>query len=433
MKWMAVGALLATGAQAQAQDLGPRPVFPEMDPLRVQLGQLLFYDPILSGNRNISCGTCHHPRFGTSDGMSLSIGEGGIGLGPDRRIDPNNIPEDRLPRNAPALWNLGAQEYTSFFHDGRLEIDPGKPGGIRTPLGAEMVVGFDSVLAAQAMFPVLASDEMAGHYSENEVSQAVRLGHLSIKDGAWDKIAARVAAIPEYRTAFDAVLGEQEPIKFTDIANVIADFTRVEWRADDSPFDRAMMGGDPLPDDAARGQQLFYGKAGCSNCHSGWLQTDHGFHAIAMPQIGPGKSAPFETHARDDGRMRVTGDLADQYKFLTPSLRNVSVTGPYGHNGAYASLEAVVRHHLDPVVSLHAYDPTQVVFHQIDDADDWRVVGDKDELARIAEANELQPVGLSDDSVTDLVAFLHSLTDATAIKGRLGVPMKVPSGLPVDQ
>ncbi len=431
MKWMILGALLAT--QAEAQDLGPRPVFPEMDPARVQLGQLLFYDPILSGNRNISCGTCHHPRFGTSDGMSLSMGEGGIGLGPDRRIDPENPPEDRLPRNAPALWNLGATEYTSLFHDGRLEVDPDKPGGIRTPLGADMVVGFDSVLAAQAMFPVLAGDEMAGHYSENEVSQAVRLGHLTIKDGAWDKIAARVAAIPEYRTAFDAVLGAQEPIKFTDIANVIADFTRVEWRADDSPFDRAMAGGAPLSGGAARGQDLFYGEAGCSSCHSGWLQTDHDFHAIAMPQVGPGKSARFESHSRDDGRMRVTGEPSDRYKFLTPSLRNVSQTGPYGHNGAYASLEAVVRHHLDPVASLHAYDPSQVVFHEIEGANDWRVVADKDELARISAANELTPIALGDDGVADLVAFLHSLTDRGATKGRLGVPAKVPSGLPVDQ
>ena len=431
MKWMIAGMLMATGVEAQ--DLGPRPVFPEMDPARVQLGQLLFFDLILSGNRNISCGTCHHPRFGTSDGMSLSIGEGGIGLGPDRRVDPDNPPEDRLPRNAPALWNVGATEFNAFFHDGRLEADRQKLGGIRTPLGADMVVGFDSVLSAQAMFPVLANDEMAGHYSENDVSQAVRLGHLSVKGGAWDKIAARVEAIPEYRRAFDTVLEEQRPIKFTDIANVIADFTRVEWRADDSPFDQAMLGGPPLSAEAARGQDLFYGEAGCSSCHSGWLQTDHSYHAIAMPQIGPGKAAPFETHARDTGRMRVTGEQSDEYKFLTPSLRNVAQTGPYGHNGAFASLEAVVRHHLDPVASLYAYDPSQVVFHEIEPADDWRVLSDSEELARISAANELMPIALGDDDVSDLLAFLHSLTDTGAAKGRLGVPAKVPSGLPVDQ
>ncbi|MEL6700153.1 MAG: cytochrome-c peroxidase, partial [Pseudomonadota bacterium] len=159
-------------------DLGPRPAFTDRHPARVKLGQLLFYDPILSGNRNISCGTCHHPTLGTGDGVSLSLGEGGTGLGTERMIAADNVPEQRLPRNAPALWNLGAAEFTVFFHDGRLEDDPDQPFGIRTPLGADMAQGFQSALAAQAMFPVLSPDEMAGHYSENEISQSVRLGKI---------------------------------------------------------------------------------------------------------------------------------------------------------------------------------------------------------------------------------------------------------------
>ena len=143
----------ATAAQADMRpDLGPRPQFPAPDMAAVELGQLLFYDPILSGNRNISCATCHHPRFGTGDGLSLGLGEGGIGLGPERRADPANLPEQRIPRNAPGLWNLGAPEFTVMFHDGRLEDHPDHPGGIRTPLGDDMVAGFDDALAAQAMF-----------------------------------------------------------------------------------------------------------------------------------------------------------------------------------------------------------------------------------------------------------------------------------------
>ena len=88
-------ALLLSASTALAADL-PRPLtdadFPPVDAAEARLGQLLFYDPILSGNRNISCGTCHHPRFGTSDGLSLGLGEGGAGLGPDRRPDPVNLP-----------------------------------------------------------------------------------------------------------------------------------------------------------------------------------------------------------------------------------------------------------------------------------------------------------------------------------------------------
>lgn len=431
-------ALLLTAGAATASpevrpDLGPPPVFRTVDPARAELGQLLFYDPILSGNRNVSCATCHHPRFGTSDGLSLGLGEGGIGLGPDRKVDASNPPEQRIPRNAPALFNLGAEEFSVMFHDGRLEADSDHPDGMRTPLGQEMLSGFDSVLSAQAMFPVLSGDEMAGHYSENEVSQSVRLGHLSLPGGAWDKIAARVVAVPEYRRRFDAVLGQGAAVSFTDISDVLADFIRVEWRADDSAFDRHMRGEAPLSAAAQQGMDLFYGKAGCGSCHSGWFQTDHGFHAIAMPQIGPGKAARFETHARDEGRMRVTGAAEDAYRFRTPSLRNITDTGPYGHAGSYATLEAVVRHHLDPVAGLMGYDPAQAVLAALDGVEDHRILRDEAELAAIAEANQLSPVDLSDAEVAAILSFLGALSDDSWRQGRMGVPETVPSGLPVDR
>ncbi|MEM9344050.1 MAG: cytochrome c peroxidase [Pseudomonadota bacterium] len=429
MRGLLVAALILAGHAAFGLDLGPRPQFAERDMDRVRLGRLLFYDPILSGNQNISCATCHHPRLGTSDGVSLSLGEGGTGLGPERTANVENLPEQRLPRNAPGLWNLGAEEFTVFFHDGRLEADPGQPYGIRTPLGAEMTRGFQSPLAAQAMFPVLSPDEMAGHYSENDVSQAVRMGLLSQPGGAWDIIAGRVADVPEYAAAFGAVQ-PGEPVRFTDIANVIADFIAFEWRADASPFDLAMKGGAPLEAEAQRGVQLFYGTAGCSSCHAGWLQTDHAFHAIGVPQIGPGKAARFESHARDVGRMRVTGDTADAHAFRTPSLRNVTLTAPYGHSGAYATLEDVVRHHLDPVGALGGYDPGIAILPALAGAEDLRILSDPSEVKAIAEANVLAPAELSDADVAALIAFLGALEDPAE---RLGVPESVPSGLPVDQ
>lgn len=420
-------ALFAHGSVAL--DLGPRPDFPKPDMARVQLGHLLFYDPILSGNKNISCATCHHPRFGTSDGVSLSLGEGAHGLGPERHSTTHNPPEQRLPRNAPGLWNLGADEFTVFFHDGRLETDANQPFGIRTPLGAEMTAGFVSALAAQAMFPVLSPDEMAGHYSENDVSVAVRMGLLSQPGGAWDIVAKRVASIPAYASAF-AEISPDTPIHFTDIANVIADFIAFEWRADASPFDRAMSGGPPLSSTAYDGMRLFYGKAQCGTCHAGWFQTDHSFHAIGLPQIGPGKTARFETHARDDGRLRVTGDDADAYAFRTPSLRNVTLTAPYGHNGAYAELEDVVRHHLDPVDALNSYDPAGAILPELAGADDLRIMSDAKEVDAIQSANSLGTVFLTEVEIDALLAFLESLEDSAE---RLGIPASVPSGLPVDR
>ncbi len=424
----------ATAAQAEMRpDLGPRPQFPAPDMAAVELGQMLFYDPILSGNRNISCATCHHPRFGTGDGLSLGLGEGGIGLGPERRADPANLPEQRIPRNAPGLWNLGAPEFTVMFHDGRLEDHPDHPGGIRTPLGDDMVAGFDDALAAQAMFPVLSADEMAGHYSENEVAEAVRLGQLSTPGGAWNRIAARVEAIPAYRAGFDAVLGEGEPITFADIGNVLADFIRFEWRADMSPFDAYMLGQGDLPAPASRGMELFYNKANCSQCHSGWFQTDHDFHALAVPQIGPGKAARFEPHNRDEGRIRVTGKSQDSFAFRTPSLRNVSLTAPYGHSGAFTTLEGVVQHHMSPEQSLNGYDTTEAILPNLDGAEDWNIQQNAQERAALIAAVDVPPISLTPDEVADIVAFLRALTDEDAAAGRLGVPDSVPSGLRVDR
>ncbi len=429
------GALALGGKTPDRQTVMPLPdvdaQFSTPGMASVELGRQLFYDPILSGNRTVACATCHFPDFGTSDGVSLAIGDGGIGLGPKRKIDPENLPEQRVGRNAPALFNLGASEFTALFHDGRLEADESRPSGIRSPLEDNMVKGFNSILSAQAMFPVLSPDEMAGHYSENEISTSVRQGQLTGEGGAWELIADRVSAIPSYRESFSMLLGNDREIAFTDISNVIADFIAFEFRADNAPFDTYLRGVESLSPLQLAGMDLFYGKAGCASCHSGQFQTDQQFHAIAMPQIGPGKAARFETHNRDTGRMRVTGNPDDAYRFRTPSLRNVALSAPYGHSGAYATLEAVVRHHLNPVQALYAYDRTQARLPAFPGAADWNVLDDPVELAAIAAASELAPVDLSEREIMALLAFLNSLTDPVALTGRLGVPDTVPSGLPV--
>ncbi|MEO1677866.1 MAG: cytochrome c peroxidase [Pseudomonadota bacterium] len=400
----------------------------------VRLGQLLFYDSVLSGNREVACATCHHPRFATSDGLSLGLGDGGVGLGPERRVDPENLPEQRIPRNSPALFNLGAKEFTVLFHDGRIEVDMSRPSGIRTPLGSEMEAGFASLLSAQTMFPVLSPDEMAGHYQENEIAKAVRQGRITGPGGAWDLIATRVTEIPAYSDGFaEAVpeIGAGRPIRFTDISDAVAAFMAHEWRSDDSPFDAHLRGTAPLSGQAAEGFDLFYGRAGCSGCHAGPFQTDHAFHATGQPQLGPGKAARFERHQRDVGRMRVTGREQDAFAFRTPSLRNVTRTGPWGHAGAFTDLAAFLRYHTAPATV--AYAPAAVLPALPGAADDWATWQAAAERDAILAAVDVPPVRLTGSEIDALLAFLESLSDPIALSGRLGVPGSVPSGLPVPR
>lgn len=433
----ALGALALSGA-AMAQV--PQPVsdgaYAPVNRAETELGQLLFWDPVLSGNRNISCATCHHPRFATGDGVALALGEGGIGLGPDRKPDPVNMPEQRIPRNAPALFNLGAREFSVLFHDGRIEADASRPSGMRTPLDDDMLAGFASVLSAQTMFPVLSGDEMAGHYSENDVAQAVRRGVITGPGGAWDIIARRVVGIDIYAKQFAAVYPEiaaGKALAFTDISNAIAAFIAFEWRSDSSRFDAHLRGTEPLTGDALAGLKLFYGAAGCASCHAGAFQTDHRFHAMGVPQIGPGKASRFENHARDTGRMRVTGDARDAYAFRTPSLRNVLATAPYGHDGAYASLTGFLAAHISPKSATQTYDRAQVALPGLPGANDWRALDDPGESRAIADAAAAFSVNLSMTDIAAISAFLQSLSDDTVLSGRLGIPTSVPSGLPLDR
>ncbi|SDI10056.1 cytochrome-c peroxidase [Alloyangia pacifica] len=434
-----VGLTLLTGSAAMADTHLPRTVsdadYVETDASEVALGQLLFYDRILSGNRNIACATCHHPRFATSDGLSLGLGEGGVGLGPDRHVTAEDTPEQRIPRNATALFNLGAQEFTVLFHDGRIEADPSRPGGLRTPMAEDMERGFSGVLSAQTMFPVLSPDEMAGHYSESDVSKAVRSGRITGEGGAWDIISKRVAAIPDYAARFKAVyphVAGGTPVHFTDISNAIAAFVAFEWRSDESPFDAALRGEAPLSGAAADGAALFYGNAGCAECHAGPFLTDHDFHAMGAPQLGPGKAERFEHHARDDGRMRVTGREEDRFAFRTPSLRNVTKTGPWGHAGGHDDLRAFLADHAARADGLSRYTRHVVLPELPETKPDWAVMDTPQEVQALAAAAGPGKT-LTGEEIAALMAFLDTLTDPVALSGRLGVPDSVPSGLPVDR
>ncbi len=438
------------GAQALGKGKASRPSLPK--PLtdadfydnkappeeKVLLGNLLFFDKELSGNRNISCATCHHPLADLGDGLSLPVGEGALGLGITRNTgDGPDAIHERVPRNAPPIFAMGARIFDTVFHDGRIQKDPSMPSGIASPAGENLPEGLDNVLAAQAMFPVTSGTEMAGQPGENPIADAAALGDLAGPDGVWAQLAERLQAIDAYVDlfveAYDDV-DEAGDITYGHAANAIAAFEASSWPADNNRFDQYLRG-DPqaLTQRERRGMALFYGEAGCVACHSGPLLTDLDFHAIAMPQLGPGKGAGEDGH-EDFGREMVTGNPEDRYKFRTPTLRNIALTAPYGHSGAYDTLEGIVRHHLDPVASLENYDRANLVVPYREDlsAIDFEAMDNPNVVAAIAAANELAPnPNIDDQDIQDIVAFLRSLTDPETIDLRHNVPSAVPSGLPL--
>ena len=431
-------ALMCTFGVASANGLS-QPISPEdfvaTDPAKAKIGQLLFYDKVLSGNRNIACGTCHHHDLAGTDGLSLGIGEGGTGLGEERT--PGTAEHrivKRIPRNAPALWNLGHRSVTTLFHDGRLSVSEIYGNGFDSPAEEWLPSGLDHILAAQALFPMTSLAEMAGTPEENEIAGAVN----DRVDAVWPIVAARVRATPEYPQMFvDAFDHIDEPAQITivEIANALGAFIASEWQSFDSPYDRYLAGDTTaLSAEAHRGMELFFGDANCGSCHSGPLLSDQNFHALALPAFGPGRTRKFDPIPRDLGRMGKSDDLADAYRFRTPALRNVALTAPYGHNGAYPTLEGIVRHHLNVAEALAAWQRDDAKLPEVPwlAKGDFAIQEDRLEMARQVRRVDIEPVNLTDADVADLVAFLNALTGETADTRPLGRPDAVPSGLPVD-
>lgn len=413
------------------------------------LGKFLMFDKILSGNLNTSCATCHHPLAGLGDGLALSVGEGGQGLGISRNtgVGADAIVE-RVPRNAPHVFNLGAAQFTTLFHDGRVTVDSTQAGGFLSPAGEQLPEGLDNALAVQALFPVTSGTEMAGQAGENSVATAAAENRLGGENGVWDQLAKRLQNIPAYVELFKSAysdINSASDITFVHAANAIGTFEGSAWRCTDSAYDRyvnkVLHGEDPsgiASENTMKGADLFYGKANCATCHSDHLQTDHSFHAIGMPQIGPGKGDNVDGYddGKDDfGRERVTGDIQDRYKFRTPSLRQVAQTGPWGHDGAFDTLEGMVRHHLDALNSLNNYDTTQAALPSREDLDEEDFIVHNDPIRREEIANaisdDLPVIDLNDEEVAYLLDFLHALSDPGCIDLRHTVPSTVPSGLTV--
>lgn len=415
-------------AQAIADnDLEPLAQPAPQDPAKVELGRALYFDKILSGNRDTSCASCHHPRKMTGDDKPLSAGTGAIIDGEDRRLGDGRTP---TARNSPEVFNRGVDAWSTQFWDMRVRVEDGV---LLTPAGSRLPDGLDSVLAAQAMFPVTARDEMRGErWDEGVDGHPNELGPIvdGLLNQIWDKLMVRLLDIAEYRQMFAAAYPDvpADELGFQHAANAIAAFEIDAFSFSKTPWDRYVAGeADALDDAQKRGAALFFGKAGCAECHSGNLFTDQKAHNLAVPQFGPGKSPdePF-----DLGYGRVSNDRDYNFAFRTPTLRNVEMTPPYMHNGAYETLEGAVRHHLHPARSLRDYDPSH-----LDAALRESLHNSAQVQARILETLDAKlddPPELSDAEIGDLIAFMKALNSTHADECMDAVPESVPSGLPLD-
>lgn len=410
-------------------EAGIEPVDPGPAPsaAKIALGQALMFDKELGGNRDISCATCHHPLMHSADDLSVSIGTKGRGLGPARELGEGR---HFIPRNAPDAFNRALPEWTTMFWDMRVSGSP--ETGFITPAGDNLPEGLESVLAAQAMFPVTSPDEMRGIPGDHDVFGKVNeLANIPDDDlpAIWAGLMARLLAIPEYVALFAAAYPgvPAESLGFQHAANAIGAFEGSAFLFVDSPWDSYVAGDNSaLDEDAKRGALLFFGKAGCANCHTGNLFTDQKAHDIAAPQVGPGRG---EAAPQDIGRAAITGNDADLYAFRTPSLRNVTLTGPWMHDGAYTTLRAAVLHLLDPEAALNSYDPSQLSpplqsTFQGDPATIDAILANLDEDA--------QPRYLTEEEIDQLLAFLTALSDPAAGDLSSLIPYSVPSGLPVS-
>jgi cytochrome c peroxidase len=394
----------------------PRPVRPAL----VRLGQALAFDKVLSGNHDISCMTCHLPAFATGDDRSLSIGAGATGLGP-QRVHPDNA---FIPRNSPPLFNLSSMQ--SFFWDGRVSKD--EQGAFHTPAGSALTPAMTRVFefgaaSAQPLFPVASREEMRG-FGGNELA-ALSDDH---PEQIWAGLMARLGRIPQYRRMFEQAYPGQRfgQMTFAHASNAIAGFVIDQLSFNNSPWDRFLAGNDHAMTPVQLQGAKDFMTARCSICHNGPALTDNKFHNVAVAQVGPGKGDGVG--GRDDyGRMRETGVATDQYAFRTPPLRNVELTAPYGHDGAFLSLRDFVDHYSESEAKLMSF-----TAGQLEPLLQGTLLQNKSAIMATRDVL-LNDVVFAPQTVDEVTEFMKALTDPAARNLQRVVPGRVPSGLPVDR
>lgn len=362
-----------------------------------ELGKNLFFDKNLSGNRNINCAECHHPRVMTHDGLPLALGEGAIGIEGvgGRRQGTGKL----LARNSPALFNL-TNDLQFMFWDGRVSKRTDGTFLTPVPLREDIAKTITNAVAAQALFPMVDHAEMRGAIGSNPIANA------KDEHEAWDLLTERVMSVEEYRNAFQTLYPNTK-INIGHIAEAIAEFEKSHFALNDTAYDRYLKGDTKAMTEAQKmGMSIFFGKGQCGSCHSGAHLASAQFHNVGVPQIGPGKK-----DSDDMGRYLVTGNPKDLYAFKTPGLRNVAMTAPYMHNGSFKTLAQVIEHYDDVKSSLSNYKLVNNWKNYVEEISGHNHQTDESRLANLSP--NLKPkIGFLEEEEKALAEFLRgALTD----------------------
>lgn len=291
-------------------------------PEKVALGKLLFFDPILSGNKDVACATCHHPETGYAELLDISIGVNGKGLSSKRSFTkPNDIPF--VKRNAHTVIN------TAF---NGIDVN-NKYNPVEAPMFWDDRV---KSLETQALEPIKALEEMRGRkYSEEKIL---------------DEVVTRLSAIPEYQQLFKAAFNDELAINSINLGKAIAAFERTIV-TNNSRFDQYMRGDkNAISLSEKEGFETFK-KVGCVNCHNGPMFSDYKMHVLGVPE----NKKLAEPDSGFEGR----------FSFRTASLRNLRFTAPYMHNGSLTDLQKVLEFYEDisfgkirnPLLTRDQFDP----------------------------------------------------------------------------
>jgi cytochrome c peroxidase len=319
---------------------------------KISLGRKLFFDRRLSLNSTMSCAMCHVPNQGfTSNEIATAVGFEGRSV----------------RRNSPSLYNIAYAK--TLFHDAR-----------------------EDSLSQQVWAPFLARNEMANP----------SVGYVINK----------LKALPDYNGLFEKAFDAQKKaINIQTIGDALAAYQQTLISAN-SPFDRWHYGKQSpaqagISSEAVKGFELFKGKAGCITCHqvgkNSALFTNQGIHNTGLGyensmgkkpkkqkvMLAPGVFVDVdqsiidnvgEKPAADLGHYEISQDPKDRWKYKTPMLRNVALSAPYMHDGSFSTLQSVVEFYNQGGIENPGLDSL------------------------------LRPLGLNDTEVSQIVAFLESLT-----------------------